>query len=187
MKYLVLLLLLFSCIIFSCNKNLNEINNQNISGDAVEIYLVSELDEPRGYCIDVKGSKQDANISRGLQAHTCYSYQGSISVDQRFDKDKIQNNEFYLPYFGVCIEAKDVIEFYELDLSICNQEEKQKFIYDDNGKIVLESNKNLCLTVSLNSRQGGGGDPIHLIRDLNLQICNDEISNRQTWSIRKEF
>ena len=44
----------------------------------VEIYLTNQLDDERGFCVDIKGHKTRAKIDRGLQAHTCYSYQGSI-------------------------------------------------------------------------------------------------------------
>ena len=51
----------------------------------VEIYSLDQMDDQRGYCIDIKGHKSKAKIVSGLQAHTCYSYQGSIAVDQGFD------------------------------------------------------------------------------------------------------
>ncbi len=50
----------------------------------VEIYSLDQMDDQRGYCIDIKGHKSKAKIDSGLQAHTCYSYQGSIAVDQGF-------------------------------------------------------------------------------------------------------
>ena len=53
--------------------------------DNVEIYLLNQLDDPRGFCIDIRGHKLKAKIDKGLQAHTCYSYQGKISPDQGFD------------------------------------------------------------------------------------------------------
>ena len=46
----------------------------------VEIQLIEKLDEPRSYCIDIKGYKERAKVHRGLQAHTCYSYQGQLGV-----------------------------------------------------------------------------------------------------------
>ena len=52
--------------------------------DNVEIYLLNQLDDPRGFCIDI-GHKLKAKIDKGLQAHTCYSYQGEISPDQGFN------------------------------------------------------------------------------------------------------
>jgi len=30
----------------------------------------------------------------GLQAHSCYSYQGQIAVDQAFDKNLLKQNSF---------------------------------------------------------------------------------------------
>ena len=41
----------------------------------VEIYAINQIDDKRGYCLDIKGHKLKAKIERGLQAHTCYSYQ----------------------------------------------------------------------------------------------------------------
>ena len=49
-----------------------------------EIQLMNKLDDQRGYCIDIRGHKERAKVQRGLQAHTCYSYQGRIGVDQAF-------------------------------------------------------------------------------------------------------
>ena len=65
----------------------------------VEVYLTNQLDDDRGFCLDIKGHKTRAKIDRGLQAHTCYSYQGSISVDQGFDAAKLGKNKFFLPAF----------------------------------------------------------------------------------------
>ena len=52
--------------------------------------------------------------------------------------------------------------------------------------IRLKNNTNLCLTVAKEkSRKGGGGLPVHLIRNVSMQICNDKLSVYQTWSIRR--
>ena len=58
---------------------------ETILNEVVEIYLLETLDESRGFCLDIKGYKSNANIDNGLQAHTCYSYQGMVAVDQGFD------------------------------------------------------------------------------------------------------
>lgn len=47
----------------------------------VEVVLADHLDDRRGFCIDIVGYKQRAKPQRGLQAHSCYSYQGEIGVD----------------------------------------------------------------------------------------------------------
>ena len=72
--------------LLSCSDNVAS-NSEETQQDEVEltlaeIFLLNNLDENRGYCLDIKGYKTNADPTRGLQAHTCYSYQGSIAVDQ---------------------------------------------------------------------------------------------------------
>ena len=84
---------------FSCTKvSIDENNTIVKSTSIVEIYLLESLDDSRGYCIDIKGSKVNANTNQPLQAHTCYSYQGQVSVDQGFDESQIINNEFIIVF-----------------------------------------------------------------------------------------
>ena len=78
-----------------------------LGAELVEIQLLDKLDETRSYCIDIKGYKERAKVHRGLQAHTCYSYQGKLGVDQVFDKSLIQFGKFYMPVFDVCMEAEN--------------------------------------------------------------------------------
>ena len=79
--------------------------NSQVSAEIIEIHSLDEMDDERGFCIDVRGHKSKAKINSGLQAHTCYSYQGSIAVDQGFDSLELNENKFYLPSFDVCLEA----------------------------------------------------------------------------------
>ena len=191
MKYILFISLLFT----SCSKNSesNSINEdesltsetEQISIIYYEIYLLEQLNENRGYCIDIKGSKLYADPDNGLQAHTCYSYQGEVSVDQGFDNVKIDEDEFYMPFFEVCMEAENTSTSSILKLKVCNKNVKQKFKFNTNQEIVLSDNTNLCLTVSENSREGGGGTPTHLIRDLILDNCSADVSTRQRWGLRK--
>ena len=60
----------------------------------------------------------------------------------------------------------------------------KKFFWTD-GKIQPKNNSSLCLTVSDEFREGGGGTPVHLIRTLTLESCDDAISSRQKWGFRK--
>ena len=191
MKYILFISLLF----ISCSKNsesnsINEDENldsetEQVSNEYYEIYLLEQLNENRGYCIDIKGSKLNADPDNGLQAHTCYSYEGEVSVDQGFDNVKIDEDEFYMPFFNVCMEAENTSASSKLNLKACNKNEKQKFKFNNKAEIVLNDNNNLCLTVSENSREGGGGTPTHLIRDLILDNCSTDISARQRWGLRK--
>ena len=155
--------------------------------ELVEINLVNQIDEQRGYCIDIKGYKLRAEVNRGIQAHTCYSYQGQIAVDQGFDKKKIINNQFFFPRFNVCMEASSISASGKLLLKDCNLKDVQKFMLMNDGRISLVSNKKLCLTVSQGeSRKGGGGSPAHLIRSVLFQPCRDKLMNYQKWNIRSD-
>ena len=152
-------------------------------GSIVEIYLLDPLEDSRNFCIDIVGYKANADTQSGLQAHTCYSYQGEISVDQGFDKQRISEQEFFMPSFEVCMTFNSTDN--DLALSVCNGSEIQKFTFLTNGNIVVNSDPNLCVTVDQNdAREGGGGNPIHLIRDLQIEECQESLSIYQSWGTR---
>jgi hypothetical protein len=180
MKKLLILLLFISC-----NNQSNENDEPILNQQTVEVYLLNTLNDSRGYCIDMMGYKNNADINKSLQAHSCYSYQGEISVDQGFDKDKIVNEEFYVSHFKVCMEADKIEQSSALKLNSCDKNNKQKFILQNDGKIQPKTDLKLCLTVSENFSEGGGGTPTHLIRTLTLENCNDGLSSKQKWGIRK--
>ena len=152
-------------------------------GSIVEIYLLDPLEDSRNFCVDIVGSKANADTQRGLQAHTCYSYQGEISVDQGFDKNRISEQEFFMPSFEVCMTFNSSDN--DLALGICDGSELQKFTFLTNGNIVINSDPSLCVTVDQNdAREGGGGNPVHLIRELKIEECRESLSMYQSWGIR---
>ena len=154
--------------------------------DNVEIYLLNQLDDSRGFCIDIRGHKLKAKIDKGLQAHTCYSYQGKISPDQGFDSLKLTKNQFFLPSFNVCMEASSLETSSNLKLGKCDRNKLQNFEWSNKNEIRLISNRKLCLTVDQGqSKKGGGGTPVHLMRNLSLELCNKSLNPYQAWSVRK--
>jgi hypothetical protein len=156
------------------------------ANDNVEIYLLNQLDDSRGFCIDIRGHKLKAKIDRGLQAHTCYSYQGKISPDQGFNSLLLTRNQFILPFFEVCMEASSLKVSANLKLAKCDLNKLQKFEWFNKNKIRLISNRKLCLTVDQGqSRKGGGGTPVHLMRNLSLELCDKSLNSYQAWGIRK--
>ena len=159
--------------------------NAQANAAIVEIYSLDLMDDQRGFCIDIRGHKSKAKIDSGLQAHTCYSYQGSIAVDQGFDSLKMDRGQFYLPDFDVCMEATSNTAQASLLLRRCQDKKHQKFKWGNNGRIYLVSNEKLCLTLAQGkSRQGGGGSPKHLIRNLLLEFCDDTKILSQMWGVR---
>ena len=154
--------------------------------DNVKVYLLNQLDDSRGFCIDVKGHKFKAQINKGLQAHTCYSYQGEISPDQGFSSLKLTKNQFILTSFNVCMEASSFTPSANLRLRKCDRNKLQNFEWSDENKIHLIGNRKLCLTVDQGqSKKGGGGSPVHLMRNLLLERCSKSLNHYQVWSIRK--
>ena len=149
----------------------------------VELKLLNNLDDKRGFCIDIKGHKFRAKISRGIQAHTCYSYQGEIAVDQGLDFNKLKQKQLFFPYFDVCAHPTSSKNPLNLNLKTCGSSEE--FVFSEDNTIRLKNNTNLCLTVAEGySRKGGGGSPVHLIRNLSMQTCNQQKSIYKTWGIR---
>ena len=149
----------------------------------VEIKLLDDLDDKRGFCIDIKGHKSRAKVDRGLQVHTCYSYLGHIAVDQGLDANRLKQKELFFPNFNVCVYPSYYNNSLSLNLLKCKN--KQEFIFDKDNTIRLKNNINLCLTVLKEElRKGGGGSPVHLMRNISMQICNKKYSVYQTWVIR---
>lgn len=155
------------------------------SSNIVEIYLLNNLDDKRGYCLDIKGHKNKAKIEKGMQAHTCYSYQGVIAVDQGFDKAKLTNSIFFIPGFSACMKTLIDNQVTKIILDRCNERSSQYLVLSKTGQIHLARDKSLCLTVSnKNPRKGKGGLPLHNIRNIEFQNCKKNMLNFQLWGIR---
>ena len=153
-----------------------------LSAETVEIYALNQMDDKRGFCIDIRGHKSKAKINKGLQAHTCYSYQGEITVDQGFGSLEFDKKQFKWPAFDVCMRATSASASASLQLRKCQDGRLQQFEWDDKGKIHLTDNMQLCLTIAQGeSKKGGGGSPVHLIRKLSLELCSHALKPFQIW------
>ena len=133
----------------------------------------------------------DVDLDEPLQAHACHSdfntlFTGpsAVSSDQGFDVSKISTGEFKLPFYNVCMEVERTGQYSDLILRECDKNPKQQFVFEGDGKIKPVNDLSLCLTASGDYREGGGGSPVHLIRDLSLSACDTSFSSRQSWGIR---
>ncbi|GAD03897.1 RICIN domain-containing protein [Agarivorans albus] len=154
--------------------------------NVAEIMLVSNLEEARGYCLDIAGGKgANAPLDKGLQAHTCYNYTGEISEDQGFDISLISKGVFRIPYYDVCMSASSLELNASIELQECNSSENQKFSLNDDGQIVLNTDSRLCVTVDGdNIKEGRGGSPVHIMRPLSLELCDESKNEYQVWTIK---
>lgn len=150
----------------------------------VEIRLIDNVDEARGYCLDIAGGKgEGASVESGLQAHTCYDYTGSLLVDQSFDAALLASTgEFKIPHFNVCMTASATQAGATLQLAACESKDTQLFTLKPDGQLVLKSNETLCVTVnSTEKKEGKGGDPVHVMRPVSLEACSAENAVYQSW------
>lgn len=152
--------------------------------ELVEIRLVDDIDEARGYCLDIAGGRgTDAPLDKGLQAHTCYDYTGGLLEDQSFDVALIEQGQFKINYFDVCMSAAAIETGSAILLDSCKSVDTQSFSLEPNGNLVAKANPELCITVSATEKkEGRGATPIHVMRPLSLQPCSEDSKAYQTWS-----
>jgi hypothetical protein len=153
--------------------------------DLAEVNLLDALDEPRGYCIDMIGYKERARTYRELQAHTCYSYQGAVAVDQGVDGKLAQTGRLRFPHFDVCMTVGHAREAELVVLAKCGDAVGQQFRLTGEKRIVPVAREDLCVTVADGEgAPGGGAEPVHLRRALRLERCSDAAVTRQRWQMR---
>ncbi len=84
------------------------------------------------------------------------------------------------------MEATAATSAATLKLAECNNKRLQDFKWDNQGKIYLDGNTKLCVTFAqAKARNGGGGSPIHKIRNLSMEFCGAGIDSFQIWATRK--
>lgn len=147
----------------------------------VEVALSDNLDGILGaYCLDIAGGNQNVDPANGLQAHTCYSYQGALGSDQTFDTEQFADNVLYMPEYDVCVQVDSIAAGSEVGLVTCDSNnELQSFAFSDDGTISPTSSTDLCFTAAEESRMGRGSS--HQIRDLTLEACSDDLMAYQVW------
>ena len=149
-----------------------------------EIKLVTTLDEPRGYCVDMSGSKQTAQTNSPLQTHTCYGYQGSIAVDQGVSSADVSKGVLRFPYFKVCVIGTGVQAGSPVTLGSCPNGNTNAVVWNANGQIHPVASHSLCLTAGTSTQKGGGGSPVHLKRSLSWENCSSNSETRQAWKLQ---
>ncbi len=152
----------------------------------VEITLVDELDGIKsGYCLDIaRGQKADANPANGLQAHTCYSHEGELAIDQIFDASKLADEQLFMPEFDVCATVSAVELDATVGLAACDGSETQRLVLSAAGKISPVADSSLCVTAADETRTGRS--ETNLMRALSLQSCSDGLAATQVWRTRSE-
>ena len=158
----------------------------------VEVTLIEKLaDEPRGWCIDAAGHQTRAIMAGGVHGHTCYSYEGRgnyrVAADQGFLAKEIKSKtRFNLAAFNHCLTLSAPQENSWIALKPCDNSPEQGFRMEKNGRIVSSSMPHLCITLGAVTLPGGGGSPVHQLRNLTMQRCVDDKSKLQRWRLRNK-
>lgn len=174
-----------TCTSLASEKSPETVDNKvQLAGKAVEIALKSKLDAvTANYCLDIAGGNKEINIKKGLQAHTCYSYKGSLGKDQTFDDAKFAQEMLYMPVFDVCVTLAGLEKGAQVKLKKCSEsDELQKLSFAEDGTIRPVSANTMCFTAAKETRFGRSKK--HQIKKLSLQPCTAELVEFQTWFAR---
>jgi hypothetical protein len=157
---------------------------------SAEVKLVAPLEEDRGWCLDLRGSRQNAAPIGGVHGHTCYTYEGNgVALDQGFFVENVyEANEFRMSGFpDLCMTLYEPNAGSFVSIETCDDRPTQDFVLSESGKIISEMRPELCLTVDDFVLPGGGGSPLHIMRDVSFEECDAVDSVYQTWELRSEW
>ncbi len=144
----------------------------------VELTLIDNLDGvTSSYCIDVKGGNQNVDITKGLQAHTCYSYKGALGADQIFDTTRFADNMLYMSELDVCVQLESLEAGASIGLAACDGNSLQLIAFGEDGSLRAIGAPEMCLTVGADT--SFGRSKVHQIKTLSLQSCSEELSAYQ--------
>jgi hypothetical protein len=156
----------------------------------VEVKLIAPIEEDRGWCLDLRGRLTNAQPVGGLHGHTCDSYSGNgVGADQAYVMENIQeNNEFRLVAFNdKCMTLYEPNEGSFIAMETCDGRETQVIVMNESGQIIPSMTPELCLTMSSVVQPGGGGTPLHIMRDVTFETCDSEPNELQLWELRTEW
>ena len=163
---------------------------QALAQTPVEVKLIAAIEENRGWCLDVRGPPGRTAPIGGLRSETCKTYTNTWPTeDQAFDKENIsQNNEFrMIEYPDKCITLYEPVAGSFVSLETCDGRSAQSMTFDDAGHIISDVMPELCMTIGDRVLPGGGGRPLHIMRDVTFEKCDTKIDIRQTWELRAEW
>ena len=163
----------------------------NVNADTpVEVKLIAPIEEDRGWCLDLRGRMNNAAPIGGVHGHTCDTYSGNGPiVDQAFSMENImQENTFRLLAFSdKCLTMYAPGEGSFVSMETCDGRATQVIMMNESGEISPEMLPELCLTAGSVVLPGGGGNPLHLMRDISFEACDSDINERQLWEFRAEW
>ena len=139
-----------------------------------------ELEDPRGYCLDIPGFGAQIRIDAPITTHTCkYSLPG-FDVDEIFEHTE---GKLRLVNYDRCLSA-DSMEAGRADVnSIDCGDAHQWQVYAD-GRVTPTADSSQCLTLAAERifvNTSIGTVPPYSSRAVSLEPCTADASYRQRW------
>ena len=155
--------------------------------DAGLLRTIQPLDEPRGYCVDIRGEGQTLQLDEPLQLHTC-KY-GAPLDDQRFERTA--DGAIRAPAYNRCLEAARLQAGAQLLVRPCASAPMQQWTMAW-GRLSPASRSDLCVTVAGEKGEPAGTpaliSPVYHRRDAVLERCDAarEATQSFRWSLPQE-
>ena len=152
------------------------------------IRLRDNLDDPLGYCIDVRGFGGGIRLDADLQAHSCKS---SSADDQSFTiVGGPPGGNILLVQYNVCLAVVDPEPGASIFLRLCGEESVSRDferLADGRLRLMVEAHAptlRLCIGVAEGAGEPAGGRN-HLRRDLLLLDCEEADPALVRWDTKK--
>lgn len=156
----------------------------------VEVKLIAAIEEDRGWCLDLRGRLTNAQPVGGLHGHTCDSYAGNgLAIDQAYAMEDIQDKDQFrlIGFEDKCMTLYEPQAGSFISMETCDGRETQQIDLNESGQIVPTMKPDLCLTMSSVVQPGGGGRPLHIMRDVTFEACDSDPNELQLWELRSEW
>ncbi len=140
---------------------------------------VDELEDPRGYCLDIPGFGPTMQIDAPTYTHSCkYSLPG-FDIDELLVSD---DGRLRFVNFDRCLAADPIGVGANVYTVACDRAHAWRV--HDSGRVTPASATDLCLTLSATRtfvRTGFGTVPPYSSRAVTLEDCAVEAAFRQRW------
>ena len=171
--------MIFRCAIFLITGLFLIATAGSSKADELFLRVVAPHDEPRGYCLDIRGHRDGVRLQSPIQVHTCKN--GMWNLDGIFDTGALkERGALRMPHFELCVEAAAAGTGADLMLASCEVAGLQEWRQLETGEIVLASDPGLCITM----RDGPGlsAGPRFVRNDVALDRCGQAAADRQRWT-----
>ncbi len=139
-----------------------------------------ELEDPRGYCLDIPGFGAQMRIDAPITTHSCkYSLPG-FDVDEIFEH---ADGKLRLVNYDRCLSA-DSMESGRADVHSIDCDEAHPWQVHGDGRVTPSADSSQCLTLAAERvfvNTAIGTVPPYSSRAVSLESCTADASYRQRW------